>query len=117
MGKETRHKVLIGMTLVLLTCCYTDSGVITGITFTKNSMVLPPGGTEQLAVETTPVTATDVPIQWTSDNTGIVTVDSNGLVTAVQNGIATVTAGTVDGELSDTCVVTVEYWTESRSGS
>ena len=47
----------------------------------------------------------DLPLQFASDNTAVLTVDANGLVTAVATGTANVTL-TV-GEVSDTVALTV----------
>ena len=46
-------------------------------------------------------------VTWKSDHPEIASVDENGLVTIVSGGIATITATTVIGGLSATCVVTV----------
>jgi uncharacterized protein YjdB len=54
----------------------------------------------------TPADATNVNVNWTSDKNEVATVD-NGTVTAVGPGEATITATTVDGGFSDTCVIKV----------
>jgi uncharacterized protein YjdB len=54
----------------------------------------------------TPADATNVNVNWTSDKNAVATVD-NGTVTAVGPGEATITATTVDGGFSDTCVIKV----------
>ena len=46
-------------------------------------------------------------VTWKSSNPAIASVDENGLVTIVSGGVATITATTVIGGLSATCVVTV----------
>ena len=46
-------------------------------------------------------------VTWKSDHPEIASVDENGLVTIVSGGIATITATTVIGGLSATCVITV----------
>ncbi len=46
-------------------------------------------------------------VTWKSDHPEIASVDENGLVTIVSGGIATITATTVIGGLTATCVITV----------
>ena len=46
-------------------------------------------------------------IIWKSSNDSIATVDSNGLVRVISGGVVTITATTVIGELSASCVITV----------
>lgn len=46
-------------------------------------------------------------VTWKSSNDSIVSVDENGLATIVSGGIATVTATTIIGGLSASCVITV----------
>ena len=44
---------------------------------------------------------------WSSDNTDIVALYNDGLISGVADGTATITATTVDGSFTATCVVTV----------
>lgn len=46
-------------------------------------------------------------VTWESDHPEIASVDENGLVTVVSGGVAKITATTVVGGLSATCVITV----------
>ncbi len=54
-----------------------------------------------------PENATNKGVTWSSANPSVATVDQNGLVTAVAAGTAVITARTLDGGFSDTCLVTV----------
>jgi uncharacterized protein YjdB len=54
-----------------------------------------------------PEDATDKSVTWTSDNEEVATV-VDGVVTAVSEGTASITVTTVDGNLTATCVVTVQ---------
>jgi uncharacterized protein YjdB len=51
--------------------------------------------------------ATDMRLTWTSSKKATATVDANGLVTAVGNGTTTITATSVDGAKTASCIVTV----------
>ena len=75
---------------------------LTNITLTKK------GETRAISATVSPQNATNKTLRWVSSNAGVVTVDTNGVVTAVDNGVATITATTVDGGKSATCLVTVK---------
>ncbi len=64
--------------------------------------------TFQLSADVDAPVALDKNVIYTSSDDGIVKVDANGKLTAVKEGTATITATTVSGGLTDTCVVTVE---------
>ncbi|MBR6029962.1 MAG: Ig-like domain-containing protein [Clostridia bacterium] len=66
-----------------------------------------PGETLSLTATVNPQTATDKSVTWSSSNTAVATV-SNGTVTAKAAGTATITVKSVDGEKTDTCVITVQ---------
>lgn len=76
---------------------------VTAISLNKSSTSITGANTEQLVATTIPSGGTVI---WSSSNTAVATVDSSGLITAVSNGTATITA--FCGELSATCVVTVD---------
>ena len=63
--------------------------------------------TQALTATVLPVDTTNKTVTWSSDNTAIATVDENGIVTGVSAGIATIMVTTVDGNMTDSCVVTV----------
>jgi len=66
------------------------------------------GATYQLSASLSPINATVQMVLWTSSAGNVATVSGDGLVTAVGAGTATITATTVDGDFTATCVVTVE---------
>ena len=66
------------------------------------------GATYQLSASLSPINATVQMVVWTSSAGNVATVSGDGLVTAVGAGTATITATTVDGDFTATCVVTVE---------
>lgn len=81
---------------------------VTGVTLDKTAMTLKVGGAAGTLVATvSPSNATNKSVIWSSDNKNVVTV-SNGIVTPVSAGTAIITATTVDGNKTATCVVTVE---------
>lgn len=65
------------------------------------------GAQYQLTTTITPVAATNQMIHWTSSNTAVAQVSSTGLITAVDFGNATITAVTVNGQKTTTCIITV----------
>lgn len=81
---------------------------VTGVTINKcPTSPIKVGSTVQLSTTITPSSATNKNIVWSVPSFDVVTINSNGKVQAVKNGIATITVTTVDGELKDTCKITV----------
>lgn len=80
---------------------------VTGITINKTAVTLEKDETTQLIAGTQPSNADNTNITWTSDSETVAKVDDSGLVTAVGYGTATITAKTVDGGYTKTCVVYV----------
>lgn len=68
------------------------------------------GNSLTLKATVLPADATEKSIEWSSDNTSVVTVDPDGRVTAVGNGNATVTVTTKDQSKTATCIITVAQW-------
>lgn len=81
---------------------------VTGVTLNKETTALSVSASETLIAAVAPDTATNKAVTWSSSNTSVATVDDNGKVTGVAVGQATITVTTVDGSLTDTCVVTVQ---------
>ena len=79
---------------------------VTGVTLNKNQTSIEYGSTETLVATIAPADASNKSINWTSSNNNVATV-SNGVVTAAGVGEATITATTVDGGFTASCVVTV----------
>lgn len=80
---------------------------VTGVTIsdaTKNMML----GTDfNLTATVSPENATNKAVNWSSNQEDVASVDNAGKVTAHKAGTATITATTVDGNRTATCVVTV----------
>ena len=81
---------------------------VTGVSLNKTSVELSKGQKQQLVATVTPSNATDKRVNWTTSNSGSVTVDGNGNIEAITVGEATITARTVDGGFTATCKVTVK---------
>ena len=82
---------------------------VTGVTLAGCNLDTPLaiGNTRQLTATVLPEDATNPAVTWASSHNNIATVDTYGLVTAHREGTATITATTVDGGRTATCVVTV----------
>ena len=80
---------------------------VTGVTLGPKSLDLTIGGpTGLLTATVSPANATNKTITWTSSNPSVATVNG-GIVTAVGKGTTIITAATADGDITDTCTVTV----------
>lgn len=79
---------------------------ITSISLNPSSMTLEPGEQRTIGATVFPDNATDQTITWKSSNPSIATVDG-GRVTAVSTGTVSIVASSADGEISETCAVTV----------
>jgi uncharacterized protein YjdB len=86
---------------------------VTGVTLDQYSMTLNIWETSDLTLTATvcPLNATDKHVLWSSDNGKVASVDATGKVVGINQGTATITAKTVDGGFTATCVVTVVYIT------
>ena len=80
---------------------------VTGVTLDKDSMTLPLYGNEKITATVSPFDAMDKRIIWSSSDGMIANVDASGKVTGISVGTAIITATTVDGNYTATCVVTV----------
>lgn len=100
-------------TIVYDEMIYTTEGsmeediLVTSIELNISELTLPEGSSYTLNATVRPDNATDKSLTWTSDNEEVATVDDNGKVTAVSEGTATITVTSKDGEIKDTCEVTV----------
>ncbi|WP_143317676.1 M4 family metallopeptidase [Clostridium sp. HBUAS56017] len=92
----------------------TDTVKVTGVSLNRTSATLNVSGTVSLSTTITPADATNKSVTWSSSNPSVATV-SNGLVTAKAAGKAVITAKTVDGGKTATCVVTVSGSQQSDS--
>ncbi|MDF2567704.1 MAG: choline-binding protein, partial [Oscillospiraceae bacterium] len=80
---------------------------VTGITLNKTSSSIKAGSTLSLIATVAPINAENKNITWKSNNPSVATVDQKGNVKAIKAGKATITATTVDGAKTATCIVTV----------
>jgi len=90
-------------------------GAVTGVTVTPAELELAVGQTSQLSARIAPSDATNKVVSWESSSE-CATVSESGLVTAVSPGEATVTATTMDGSFTSSCVVTVREPTIAVTG-
>jgi len=77
------------------------------MSLSKSEMKVVEGASETLAATVMPLNATDKSVIWKSSDESVATVSAEGLVTGVKAGTATITAATVDGNIEETCTVTV----------
>ncbi len=91
------------------TCVVTVEAVVTGVTVEPETLTLIEGATKTLTATVLPEDAKDKTVTWSSSNPGIAKVDpQTGKVTGMGAGDATITATTVDGGKTASCVVKVE---------
>jgi uncharacterized protein YjdB len=81
---------------------------VESIALNENILSLEKGETFQLEAIVLPENATNKNVQWRSNNEEVATVDEDGLVTAKGKGDVMITAETEDGNLKDTCEITVK---------
>ena len=84
----------------------TEKVKVTSVSLSKDEISITEGSTYTLNATVSPSDATNKSVTWKSDNENVATVE-NGKVTAVSKGTATITVTTVDGNFTDSCVVTV----------
>ncbi len=80
---------------------------VTKVSLDKETMNLDFDESSNLMVTVYPTYASNREVIWSSDNESVVKVTDSGNVTGVSVGTATITATSVDGGYSDSCVVTV----------
>jgi uncharacterized protein YjdB len=80
---------------------------VTGFELKLDSIKIPISDRFQLTYTIQPIHALNKEIIWKSDSEAIAMVDSAGKVTAVAEGETLITAKTKDGDIIDSCVVTV----------
>ena len=78
----------------------------TGVTLDKSSASVKLGKTITLTATVEPEAAVNKNVKWSSNNPSVATV-SNGVVTGMTTGTAKITATTVDGSYTASCMVTV----------
>ena len=81
---------------------------VTGVSVTKTETLIAVGGKEKLVAGVSPENATYKNVTWSSSNPSIVSVDNlTGEITGMAKGEATITATSVDGGKTATCLVKV----------
>lgn len=80
---------------------------VTSFTLKQDSLELPMRDQYQLTYTFEPIHALNRNIIWESLSEDIATVDESGKVSALSEGQAMITATTDDGDIVDTCIVTV----------
>jgi uncharacterized protein YjdB len=90
---------------------------VSGVNIRKAKHTVTAGGSYLLTATITPDTATNQSVTWSSSNTAVATISDSGLVTGVRAGSAYITATTVDGGFTATCVVTVNPVMVDDSGA
>lgn len=86
-----------------------SNGVVRDITLDKQSLQLTKGNlSAYLQAFIVPADADNLEIIWKSSNPEIASVDSNGLVCGISRGTAEITATTVSGNYTASCIVDVD---------
>lgn len=85
-----------------------DGKSVTGLSLNKTNVTLTVGQTETIKATITPSDAANKNINWTSSNSGVVTVSKTGKLTGVGKGTAIVKATTEDGGRTKLINVTVK---------
>lgn len=83
------------------------NGVKLSTSASDNNVILNIGSQSKITPVISPTNATNKTVTWTSNKPSIASVDSTGTVTATGSGKAIITATTVDGGLSASCMITV----------
>lgn len=81
---------------------------VTAISLNKTTDTITVGGSDSLTTTILPEDADNKNVKWSSSDPNVATVDATGIVTARNIGTATITATTVDGNKTATCMVTVD---------
>ena len=93
-----------------ITVTVTAPVAVTGVSVCPTSMSMDVGCTDYLYETIYPSNATNQTVTWCSSDESVATVNTyTGFVRAKKAGVATITACTVDGGYSASCVVTVNY--------
>lgn len=123
MKNFTRILAALAAAAMVLTGCEPEAQTVkvTGVTLNKSTLGLTEGETETLIATVAPDDAENKAVTWDSSNKTVATV-SGGTVTALKEGSTTITVTTVDGDQTDTCIVTVsapepEYPVTGKAGT
>ena len=91
---------------VSATCTVTVKQHVTSVSLNTEAQIAW-GGSMQLSATVLPADASDKSLTWSSSDESVASVSASGHVTGNLNGTASITATSVDGGYSASCVVTV----------
>ena len=80
---------------------------VTGVSLNYSSLTISVNQEFYLAATVKPSTAINQDVTWSSSNNEYVSVNQTGKIVGVAAGSSTITVTTVEGEFTDTCLVTV----------
>jgi uncharacterized protein YjdB len=80
---------------------------VESISLSNSTLSLSKKQIAKLNAEILPTNASNKLINWSSSDPKIATINANGIIRALNSGTITITAKTMDGELIETCIVTV----------
>ena len=96
------------------TCEVTVKQPVTAIALSDETVSLWVGDTKTITAKTTPTTANNTAVNWTSSNNNVATVSSEGVITAKGKGTCTITCTAADGYgKTSICEVTVKQQVNS----
>lgn len=110
-GGETTISVFSNDGSFVARCNVTVIVPVTGVSLSDSDIELKVGESYQLFDTIHPFDASNIEVEWNSDNSSVAAVD-DGLVTAISKGIALITASTLDGNFTAQCQVTVSIAVE-----
>ena len=90
---------------------------ITGILLESAELTIGLDESAVLSFLITPITAAGQPVVWSSSDDRVVVVNTAGEITAVGEGEATISVSSPDGEVNDSCVVTVRALRGNTAGN
>ncbi len=85
----------------------TESIPVKDITVDEDDLYIRKGNSRVLTYTITPADATNKEVVFSSSNETVATVDSVGRIEAIKAGHSLITVKTIDGQKTDTCLVTV----------
>lgn len=89
-------------------CTVTVKDLVLKIELDKTTATINKGATHTIKYKTSPSTATNKKVTFTSSNTSVATVDSTGKITGISSGKATITVKSNDGNASAKFTITVK---------
>ena len=89
-------------------CTVTVIQPVTSIALNTTSAILKIGETKNLVATTSPITASNTKVEWSSSDIKVASVSATGVITAKGKGTCTITCTAIDGYgAKKTCSVTV----------